>query len=289
MPTPRSQAIHYTRAGGGEISGATESATAKIEHYAYMGMVIGPAVDGLMNDARALAAISEAKNLKVLTRQLQRQLTLQLRHVESTEAIRAIMPHIEALHEHRKHMSDIDYSSFNGMLGAGINTFIHTVETIYSRLLSITGDSTIASHPNNAAIIDRLSKMNLREFSGYRSIYLVQDDASRPYQAASYAPFETQFEPNPKGGMQFKPGFPASAPSIISLGQREVDYIKRTSEPPPELPTIGCPVSFEPHHTKALWELYAANRLRIDSAHTIGKGALHSTAGDSAASHQEKP
>lgn len=273
MATPRSESIklalsdHVGAVRSHHNAGGVEG---KIDHYAYMARVIHAGVEGFFESDYSLAEIAKADSVKALDHVMTSTLLLHLTLALESPEFEELTAHLEASQAERRTINPAYHPSIEWTLIAGVNTYMNTSAGLYSALEESFGVE-VASSPTNASIIDRLSKLNISQFIPYKHTYL-DNAADSPMPNVQY--FIKQFDKSPSGDVRFKVNFPGNALIPVPATQNKgmwgtedflVDGNKTTllRDIPPDIATVGCPISFDPAQGRQLWALYAEARRTI--------------------------
>jgi|GEM_PF-5417313 len=275
MATPRSESIKTSLSDhigpvrshhdGGGVDGM-------IDHYAYMGRVIHKGVEGFLTNDASRGLVLQAHSVKELDNVMTKALNFHLTSAWESSEFAEIAAHLKASQSERHGINPNIHPAVEWAMMAGVNTYMDTSSGLYGALQQVFGPE-VACSPNNAAAIDRLSKLNISQFIPYKHTYL--DAAADGLPLANIEHFIEQFDVTPDGDIRFKVGFPGNAlipmPAIFDKGVwGAADFLIEGNEcmPLKHIPqstvTIGCPISFDPQQGRQLWALYAEARQVVD-------------------------
>jgi hypothetical protein len=291
MSNPRAQAAHVAHSDSIEPIRRTEGdPEGKADHYGYVARVLRRGVDGLINDPSTVSTIQDASTPKGL-----RDLLFGAVYHHIGEAWQAtaedLRAHLDASQSHRAKTDVRKWRTVDETLFAGSSTYATSVHGFYGRLKDAFGQD-IASLPSNAALLNRIAQLNMDAFMPYYGVYLDDNEQLRDNGAA----FKDQFELRADGTLAFKKDFPGKALVPVNAAKDKgiwstSDFLVEGSELitlddiPQTSVAIGCPFTFDLPQGRALWELYATTRRRIDRDLELGTAAL-STLGDTEGSDQ---
>jgi hypothetical protein len=186
------------------------------------------------------------------------------------------------------------HPAIEGALEGGVGTYMLNADGLYTALHLGLG-AEAAHQPENAILLDQVSKLNIDHLSPYSHVFLDADLYEEAPQ--NLAGFIDQLEQSPRSGYKFKAGFPESALIPVASAQNKGiwsrddftlkgDETLRLRDVPTHSVTVGCPFSFEPKDGRKLWALYASSRAGIEQRIRLGVEAMNTTGGSAESAQQ---
>ena len=283
MTTPRAAAIKIARSHEPfDANEPIDIETAKIKHYGYLARLFAPGITAFLEEENA----SDSLNTTTQVGQFH------------DAFIASLWANIQGLMDtpdfHNAHggalatlnvRNEVNFTSITGSLEAGLRTYLAVSSGVYENLALLHGNRE-AARPENALIVDRISKLNINLLPFYDRAYLPTLIHDWRPESRNLEAFGAQLQKSSDGGWRFKPGYPEAALMPEDLHGRmsqfdETGYRLKGDETirlkdleKDDFITVGCPISFEPQQGRELWGLYARHRQRIAQTRGLSQAAI---------------